>query len=77
MAKSEDGLARLGKAKDRMEHWVAKEGEGEIAEIEKKNEDKKTAENIEGNAVETEIMPTRRWTGNVRDRKSLTSRDRR
>ena len=46
----------MAKAKDRMDHWVAKEGEGDLAENEKKNEDEKTAENIEGNAVEKDII---------------------
>ena len=55
----EEGQARLGKAKDRMDHLVAKEGEGEIAEN-VKNEDETTAENIEGNAGRRRASPSRR-----------------
>ena len=71
-AKSEEGQARLENAKERMGHWLAKEVEGEIAENVKKNEDEKTAENIEGNAGETEVIADEKVS-----RKSLASQDNR
>ena len=59
MAKPEEGHARVGKSKDRTDHWVAKEGKGEIAEN-VKNEEEKTAENIGAALGRRRSSPTRR-----------------